>query len=102
MRIRFEFQSLYSLGAGVHRLPIKCWRFTFNYIDGNGTVVLDGTLYGNDLVDPNTGDALGPAQFVAGGVIMPDGTPVNLDQVLFVSVANNNAQGMLMYEYLEP
>lgn len=102
MRVRFEFQSLYSLGAGVHRLPVNCWRLTLNYVDANNVVFLDGTAFGNDITDLNTGDALGPAQFVIGGVILPNGTPVGLDQVLIVNATAGNAQGMLMYEYLEP
>jgi len=102
MRIRFEFQSLFSLGLGVHRLPINCWRLTVNYVDNSVGVLLNGTNFNVDLQDTVTGEAL-LARFVVGGLPpLPDGTIVNLDQILTITAATSPGQGMLIYEYLEP
>lgn len=105
MRIRFEVQSLFSLGVGTHRLPINCWRLTVQYqCNFHSSVLLDGVSFFQDLVDVAATPSTHLAQFAVGGIRMPDGTPVNLDQVLTVTtpVDGRHARGMLIYEYLEP
>jgi hypothetical protein len=101
MRIRFEIQSLSALGSGVHRLPINCWRLTVQYQAARPPSLIDGADITLDLQDAQGGSHL--AQFTVGGVILPNGAHLNLDQVLTVSVPPDNfVQGVLIYEYLEP
>ena len=106
MRIRFEIQSLAALGVGTHRLPINCWRLTMLYQpsrDGVGQL-LDGVSFTVDLRQDQTVPTFHLARVVLGGVLLPDGTPVSLNQVLTVTSdsASRQGLGMLVYEYLEP
>lgn len=108
MRLRFEIQSIYSLGSGTHRLPINCWRLTVLYqkFPGSfsGAVLLDGVSLAADLLDNPATNTFHLARFVVGGVLLPNGVPVNLDQVLIISSdsTTKSSAGVLIYEYLEP
>ena len=100
-RIRFELQSLAALGVGPHRLPINCWRLTVQF-QGTKSVLIDGQDYNADLLNDPAANTSHLAQFTVGGVVLPNGQPLNLDQILTVTVpVDNFAQGVITYEYYE-
>lgn len=70
----------------------------------SGVVLLDGVSLAADLLDNPAINSFHLARFVVGGVFMPDGAPVNLDQVLTITndSATKSSAGILIYEYLEP
>jgi len=103
MKVRFELQSLFALGEGVHRLPIKCWRFTL-VIAGDPANSAGVLFDGAQLRDDTSigGGQSGTAQLVVGGVFA-NGQPVLIDQELIVTVPSGGfAQAVLMYEHIEP
>lgn len=101
-RVRFEMLSIASLGNGVHRLPINCWRLTvFLNPAQPGGVLCDGIDFAPDAEFDGALRQTIPFRFVAGGVLA-DGKPVNLDQVLTITANVNRGRGVIIMEYLEP
>lgn len=99
-RLRFEIISIASLGTGVHRLPVNCWRMTiWAYPQSSLQFFLEGTDFAPDMKNVLTDDSY-PFHAVFGGVILNE-KPVNLDQVLTVTAKEAPGAGILLLEYLE-
>lgn len=99
--IRFRIEPISQLGTGVHRIQVDCWRFTVNLCDQDSSDSFDGALFRGNMIANRANDQFWPWRFTVGGVILPDGRPVMLDQVITLNIANQTAGGVLVYEYLD-
>lgn len=102
MKYRFEIQGLAELGINgpPMRLPLRCWRATFNIQADSSRVWIDGQDVGLNTLA--IGNAPNMAMWVVGGVILPNGQPVQINQDVIVKTSGDFLRGFIIYEYLEP
>lgn len=99
--IRFRIEPISQLGLGVDRIQVDCWRFTVNLCDQDSNDSFDGAVFSGNMAANVGGDQFWPWRFTVGGVLLPDGRPVMLDQVITLNISNQTAGGVLIYEYLD-
>ena len=107
MRYRYELLSASTWGEyKARQFALKCWRATITCNDYNGAdLILDGQPIGITQFSSNPA---GPAGIVVnaltitlGGIILPNGTPVQIDQILRIVAVTREVGLFIVREWLE-